>query len=241
MGIISAIVFSTNPLFMDVITAKRYWFVQCILIYYVFAYLINKYFSQHLTTIFVAVTIAICCLYIVFVSLHDINSFTIYSGGYTALKWEVYFLFFLFGALLNRIKIKEAHWWHCILLFCCVGLWYVTMALIGPNKYQLLTTIPIFGILYFMYRVGELKCIQRLFTTKIAGGLLMAIGNLCLECYIIQFSIITDRWNDIFPFNIPLIWTITLLSAYMLHILTGLITGLFDSKPFNWGEVVRVI
>ena len=39
--------------------------------------------------------------------------------------------------------------------------------------------------------------------------------------------------NILFPINIPIIIIAVLVSAYILHILAGVISQIFDSKPFE--------
>lgn len=241
MGIVATIVFSRSQELIDVLVGKRYWFVQCILIYYVFAYLIRRWFYNSLHWVFLIVLGAIIGLYVWYMATHEVNTFTIYTGGYEALKWEIYFLFFLFGAMLNRLSLGKSRWWDVVGLVVCIGAWYGCMAWCGPTKYQLFTIIPMFGILYFAYRVGDLASVKRVFASAGIGKLLLIIGNLCLDCYLIQFDIITDRFNVIFPLNVPLIWCLTLLAAYGLNILSKLIASLLDSKPFDWKHLFRIV
>lgn len=241
MGIVATVVFSNSQELVDVLVGKRYWFVQCIMIYYVFAYVIRKWFCNYLRWVFMVVLAVIVGLYVWYMMTHVVNTFTIYSGGYEALKWEVYFLFFLFGAMLNRLSLGKSGWWDIVGLLVCTGAWYGGMFLCGPTKYQLFTIIPMFGILYFAYRVGDFDGIKKVFASKRIGKLLLIIGNLCLECYLIQFYIITDKFNVIFPLNVPLIWCLTLLAAYGLKILSKLIASLLDSQPFDWKYLFKIV
>lgn len=89
-----------------------------------------------------------------------------------------------------------------------------------------------------VYQIGKAPLIDRLFEKKIFGNVLFIIGNLCLESYLIQKYIFTDALNGLFPLNIPVIMISVLIAAYLLHILSGIITQIFDSKPFDWKDLL---
>lgn len=81
---------------------------------------------------------------------------------------------------------------------------------------------------------------ERLFDTKIYGNILFIIGGLCLESYVIQYYVLetfSDKLNGIFPLNIPIIMIAVLVAAYLLHVLSNIISQIFDSKPFDWSQM----
>lgn len=86
--------------------------------------------------------------------------------------------------------------------------------------------------------IGKAPWMERLFERKLSGNILFIIGNLCLESYLIQKYIFTDALNYLFPLNIPLIMSAVLGSAYLLHILSEVIKQIFDSKSFDWKELL---
>lgn len=111
--------------------------------------------------------------------------------------------------------------------------WYCCAYIGKGNALQLLSYIPLIGICVGTYQCGKSPFIERLFERKISGNILFIIGNLCLESYLIQKYIFTDALNGLFPLNILLIMVAVLMSAYLLHILSGIISQIFDSKPFD--------
>lgn len=98
--------------------------------------------------------------------------------------------------------------------------------------------IPLVCICYLVYAIGKAPWMERLFERKLSGNILFIIGNLCLESYLIQKYIFTDALNYLFPLNIPLIMSAVLGSAYLLHILSEVIKQIFDSKSFDWKELL---
>lgn len=137
------------------------------------------------------------------------------------------------GIYLNASKIQY-RWRSIPLTVGCVVAWYLCNYIGMGNALQLLSYIPLIGICVGMYQVGKSPLIERLFERKISGNVLFIIGNLCLESYLIQKFIFTDALNGLFPLNILLIIVAVLMSAYLLHILSGIISQIFDSKPFDW-------
>lgn len=101
------------------------------------------------------------------------------------------------------------------------------------NDLVLLSYIPLIIICILAYQIGKAKWVENLFNRKIGGNILFIIGNLCLESYMIQKFIFTDALNSIFPLNIPLTMIAVLMSAYAVHILSGIVSQVFDSKAFN--------
>lgn len=116
----------------------------------------------------------------------------------------------------------------------CVIAWYGISYISKGGRLQLLSYIPLVGICVSLYQISKAPLIERLFERKIFGNLLFIIGNLCLESYLVQKYIFTDALNWMFPLNIPVIMIAVLLSAYCLHILSKIISQIFDSKPFDW-------
>ena len=102
---------------------------------------------------------------------------------------------------------------------------------------SILSYIPLVGICVFTYLVGKSPWMEKLFESNVCGSILFIIGSLCLESYVIQKYIFTDKLNGIFPLNIPIIMITVLVAAYLLHMLSNVISQIFDSKPFDWRQM----
>lgn len=71
------------------------------------------------------------------------------------------------------------------------------------------------------------------------GTVIKSIGGLCLEIYVVQKFLILDKWNNMFPFNILLVFIIILIGAYLTRCLARFVSQLFNDAPFEWREIVR--
>lgn len=119
-------------------------------------------------------------------------------------------------------------------MFICVIAWYGVNYIAKGSWVQLVSFIPLAGFCVFAYQLGRLSLIEKCFSNKVVGNILYIVGNLCLESYLIQKLIFTDALNHWFPLNIPIIMVAVLLAAYVLHMLSEIISQIFDSKPFDW-------
>lgn len=223
--------FSEN--IVDILIAKRYWFVGCILVYYIILYPIKEYkegkYAFHCLIVWGAVCVAIYfCLFN--------NGESFYRGG--IFRSLAYFLIMLQGAIMgknmNNYQYKHV---HILLLLLSVGLWY-GLLWIGKNNYLLLLSfIPLFGITRYMYFVccapffKNLYCIDRF-------NLIYIVSQLCLEVYLVQKFIFTNSFNHFFPFNIPLIMLCILASSYLIKMLANFILQTFRLEPYNWKEMI---
>lgn len=231
MGLLAVIVFNQDLSLYEVITAQRYWFVQCIFLYYLFIFpaikspsIITKYF------------LCFGCLSLLFLIVFC--DFTgkgmIYGlGGYY--RWILFFNFMLLGGVLARHSLGIKYHSYSIPLFIvCICLWYSCLYFMGNSNWQLLSLFPLVGICFFLCQIGKSIFIKRVFERKIIGTILSVIGSLCLESYLIQRYIITDVLNSLFPLNIPIVMSFVLLAAYVLHIVSSCISQVFDPYSFSW-------
>ena len=237
-GIISAVFFGYNDNFLSVFTAKRYWFIRCIFFYYLLLYPVKMYCRKP-QKIFVLYTLAILIIYFLFFDYKNkifFNEGFFWSDGYF-LRF-LFFLFMLQGAIIGRSEGNDYKWWHLPLLFICIVSWYGIQYLLGGTQWLIISVIPMFGITYSFYMIGNAPLIKKLYPNKIIGNIIYIIGNLCLECYLIQFFIISDIWNHIFPLNIPLTILVILVISYAIHIFAEIIRQVFNSDPFRWKNIL---
>lgn len=236
VAIVGAFVFGREESFGSIILAKQYWFIQCIFILYPLLFLAKKYFSKHIALLGV-LTVIVMAIFPFFYKGEGL----FYGSGYY--RWAVYLLFMLLGAIVGkeRAKIKQMNVWIAIVLtFFCIVVWYGMGYLLGNSSLQILSIIPLMGVTVFIYMIGKSKPLDRLLHSKIGGPIVISIGALCLESYLVQKMIITDAWNTLFPWNVPLIMVLVLISAYCVKVIANLIGQIFDSQPLNWHGVVRI-
>lgn len=165
------------------------------------------------------------------------------DGGY--LKWLLYSVYMLLGAItgmkVKNIKINPLN--DLVKLFLSIILFY-TLYVIPRKVYaveylQIFNFIPLFGVVYYFYKVCASEWIRRLYEKRIIYYIVRFVGGLCLEIYLIQSYIFTDKLNDIFPLNLVIIFFIIVIAAYITRIIARLFSQTFKDDPYHWKEIIN--
>jgi len=218
----------------DVLLGKRYWFVGCILIYYIFLYPIKTFIkTEHVRFIFLFWGFCLVLIYFFFFN----NGQPFYGGG--LFRCLAYFLIMLQGAMMG-IKQNEYvfKYKHLIVLVTLVFLWYALFYLGKDNWMILLSFVVLMGITRYFYILCNAVFFNKLYKTQILGSGLFIISQLCLEVYLIQKFVFTDKWNYLFPLNIPLIMIQVIVVAYFVKTLSEFISQTFRTEPYEWGKLL---
>ena len=67
------------------------------------------------------------------------------------------------------------------------------------------------------------------------------ISGLCLEIYLVQGTLFTDKMNNLFPLNIPIMFVIIILGAYMLRCCARIFAQTFKDGDYNWKAIIKLI
>lgn len=232
MGLVACLIFGAEFSFVEVMSASKYWFLQCILVCYLLLYPVIRFEWNLPICIGVSIAVMIGAFF-----CFDFAG--IFYGVNNYFRWIVYLSVMLIGGGIYKNASRIIYKWWCLpLLLFCVVAWYGCNYIGNGNALQLLSYIPLIGICVTAYQLGKSPLVEWLFEKKICGNVLFIIGNLCLESYLIQKFFFTDALNGLFPLNIPVIMIAVLIAAYLLHILSGIISQIFDSIPFEWKELL---
>lgn len=243
-GVLSVFIFNLNTTIKYFLLSCGGWFIQCILIYYIIAYPIKKIFFNSLKLIFFLVClITVICFY--YYSNQD--GFFIYGWNYC--KWCAYFLFFLQGAYVyKRPLIVQSQFLFIlnlcflILFICCwYGCLYYGKRYDLSNLYQLISLIPLLFITYFFFIICTSKYILKLYNNKYIYIIVRSIGSLCLEIYLVQFTLFYFVKIPInYPYNIPIICILIFIFAYCLKIFTQFCKQTFSNENYKWKYIIKI-
>ena len=235
VGLIAALFFGDNAPFLDVILCKQYWFIPTILICYIPLYLIRRFCGCHQTIIaglgyFVLFGI---CFFILF------DDQALFYGQDSLWRKFFYLSLMIFGAIVGKNKDRII-WkpWMLLALLGCVFFFYFSIYIWKGTSLQIVSSLPLMGISFFIYVLGDSRLIKRIEGSNMGGNLIYILGSICLESYLIQNYIISDSLNNLFPFNILIIAGIVLVIAYTIHIISEIVRQMLDSKPFDWGKII---
>ena len=217
------------------------WFVTCIMIYYIIFYLIRWLMKDKLKLIFVIAGLIVIIWYFV---INPPFGFNIYGDTY--FKWGHYFLFMLLGATMGISKqdINCSFFNIIFKLMSCLIVYYGMLALCRKveqlQHLELLSLVPLLFITYYVYKLCNTKEIKRLYYNKYAGMVIKFVGGLCLEIYLVQYSLFTDKMNDLFPLNLLLMMIIIIVVAYILRCMARIFIQTFRTEDYCWKDVFKL-
>ena len=226
----------------QIITGADKWFVTCIMIYYVLLYFVRKYLMGLKWWVF-----ALACVIPViwFVFFEDKESYHMYANR--TFRFLYWFPFMLIGAFIgskNMVLTASKLWRDVVMTLLCVGLHLgILLACTLSSSicpYQMVSLIPLMGACIYMYKMCQAEYFKHLMLSKV-GFVIQVIASLCLESYIVQHILFTDKMNAIFPLNILLIIVAVLLLAYVVRSIGRLFKQIFEKEDFRWNEVFRLL
>lgn len=236
-------------------------FISAIMIYYVLLYFIRKYAMDRLPQVF-AMSSAIVLLWYIFL-FPEKSDVLMYKR---LMRWPCFFLFMLMGAMTGRNSINEKTGSHAFrggnnvislfMLLICVLLFYGIQIVGKKNVYvsylQITTLIPLFGIIYYLYQLANSKILMRLYANRIIQVLVLSVGGLCLEIYLVQmpmliggvlpFGFTRDALQPLFPLNVVILTAMIVPLAYITRATGRFFAQTFDSADgYDWKKVFRLM
>lgn len=235
MAIIATLLWGKGGNIVSQLTS--WWFINCIMIYYAILWVCRRLKFNLIWVIIVSLVITLS----IFLFTYDFkgNSGLIY--GNKTFRYFIYFTFMAQGAYMGvRHEGYKFRIWHLGVAIASMALWYGINSLAGNSAIQLLSIPVLFAFSYSIYLTSKAPFFQKAITRSYILKPLMFCGGLCLEAYLIQFYIFTSILNSIFPLNIPIVMSMVVFSAWVLHMFGNLIMQTFDSRPFRWREIPKV-
>ena len=221
-------------------------FVTAIMVYYIILWFVRKYLiNKIMFVLFGVVTISLLIYIFWFPYKYETSSNGLY-GTLTLYRWIPYFAMMLSGAYIGinkeqikfNIKLDTVKLFVCLLLFYGIQLAAKKVTSIAPL--QIITLLPLFGIVIYLYKICNSYLFEKIYNNKICNWLIMVIGGLCLESYLIQFSLFTTKFNDFFPLNLVLIGLLILICAYFVRCLARLFSQTFRTEDYEWKAIFKL-
>ena len=216
------------------------------MIYYIFIYYIRKYAINRIPLMLLFVAIVSLVVYIVWYPYKYETSINGIYGITTYFRWIPYFAAMLLGAFigLKRKGMKYNGYMDFTMLFLCVGIFYAIQFAskiyrpIAPL--QIVTLLPLMGITVYLYKCCNCRCIKRLYDSKWGNICIMVVGGLCLESYLIQGALFTEKLNSIWPLNLIVIVFIILLCSYFVRCVARLFAQTFRTEDYEWRKIISI-
>ena len=216
--------------------------MSCIMLYYIAIFFVGSYFADKFKFIFILVVIGSA---VWFYFLYDVADFSIYSPKYY-IRWLLFFDFMLLGAKIGTVtdQIKSKPIMDMVMLITCVAVFYGLFILGTKMKglviAQYFSFIPLMGLMYYLYKVGASKWVEYLYRSKTGNFIIRFIGGLCLEIYLVQSYLFTDKMNSFFPLNILIMFIIIIFVAFLTRCLARIISQTFTNTPYEWRKIIDI-
>lgn len=223
-------------------------FIIAIMTYYILLYLINLYVPDKINLILgIVIAFTMISYWVWYPYKLDVSK-GIYSIA-TLFRWIPYFAFMLLGAIMGKNseeKTMHVGGLDIFALLLSVVLFYGIQKAGASNpvvnSWQIITIFPLIGIIFYLYRVCNMQIILRIYDRITAvKKLVLIVGGVCLESYLIQFSLFSDKFNSIFfPFNLVLNVLIILIVAYLCRCCARFFSQTFSNQPYNWNNIIKL-
>ena len=221
-------------------------FIIAIMIYYVLLYFIRRYTINRLIWILGAVALVSLIVYVIwFPYKYEVSSKGIY-GITTLYRWVPYFAAMLLGAVvgMKREELKYNVWWDFAKLIGCVSVFYFVQfaaKIYRPvSPWQVLTLLPLMGITVYFYKWCNSDWMKWIYQSKWGNRVIMIVGGLCLESYLIQYSLFTDKMNNIWPLNLVFIILVVLFCSYVVRCMARLFAQTFQTEDYEWRNIFLI-
>jgi hypothetical protein len=218
----------------NILLAKGYWFIQCILFNYILLYFLSKQNNRFVSISFllsIFITILVVCI-------SPKSNLSIYHSFH----YICYLSSMILGIYCGRVKVQNSKYSGLYTMLSFIAYFFIMS--FGKNQFtfiyysQLLAIIPLHLFLYYMF----VWCNSwgNNLENKIYHKPIYWIGNLCLEIYVVQKFLFTDKFNNIFPLNILIVFIGIFSFAYILHICTNILIQTIQTNSYNIKKILSI-
>lgn len=197
-ALFSSFFFGWNWSVEELITTPCYWFIPCIMVYYVIFYIIRTFFMNHLKWVFMFFSIVIV---LGSIWLLDYTKSVMYAD--ISFMRMYYFLFMLLGAMTAIKKRKKRTSLRAgVSVLISVLFYYACMGSYKLNpmlcRYQLISLISLLSTIYWLFVFCDTVKIASVFDKPQVSKPIYFISTLTLEVYMVQYALFTDKFNVFF-------------------------------------------
>lgn len=170
------------------------------------------------------------------------------SPYHTNFHFVCHFSIMVLGGLVYLMKERIKACNFKLDLFLCILSFVTYFAILKIGKgqddvryyLQILSLLPLHIFCYYMFKVASYSWTEKLFNIPYLGYFCSFVASLTLEIYIVQFAIITDRFNSIFPISILLVFCMIVLVAYFLKIVTSVFLQIMSKDKFSFKKACMI-
>lgn len=243
-ALLSAVAFGWVWSVTDLITTPQYWFLPCIMAYYVILYLIRRFLLGYIKAVFI-ISFLVVTLASFFIL--DLDHSVMYAQ--VSFMRIYYFMFMLMGAMAaigkkQDVVVATSPMRSLGKFVLSVALYYAFMAFfkLGPIycHFQMLSLVPLLLSIHYFFILCSNEKVLSVFDRPLIGNVVYVISSLTLEVYLVQYAVFSDRLNGIFPLNIVITYLLIFILAYVLKCLSNLFLQVFGAGYIDWKRVTAL-
>lgn len=227
----------------DFLLVPEYWFIQCIFVLYLVIY---PFLRMNKKTFFILTIISILIMLSVML-IYPYPDRSVFND--TSLRYYCYLTPFIFGLYcgINNVQLIRTKKWRDGLigiLFICLYFVFISFGKCEENwRYytEIFSLIPLNLFMFYLYRFfSQEKLIDRIYNNKWLYRMVKFVSTLTLQIYVVQFYLITDDYNHLFPLNIVLMFAIIFTVAYLLNVFTKLFEQTLSSEAWSIKKALHI-
>lgn len=170
-ALLSAIFFHNSKNMLEIILYGGGWFILCIMILYIFLYIVNKTLSKQLILSGIISFVAV----MIWFFMIDKDSNSSFYGDNSYFRWSFYFLFMLLGAISGVYQEKITHNFGSSLAMLILSILvfyamlYYSRQNIIPKEIEIISILPLLGMTMYFYKLGGTAFLKKIYNHKIWG------------------------------------------------------------------------
>ena len=244
-AIIACAIFGVRRDAVDVMLSGGGYFVSCIMVFYALIYWVGRYLKNYIRYIILLTILVIVGVYVFWANAITDN---VYSS--LSVMWPLWnFIFMLVGASVS-IREHDGKPISCqsfgkeLLFVISYLISYYSLLyaarILDAQWLQLVGLVPLIGLVIHLYVMLKSEKVQNVYHFKGCNLLIFSLGQLCLEVYIVQPYLFSNRWNDYFPFNVFGAWIAVFALAYLLKVGGNFVAQTFKAEDYDWRKMIRL-
>lgn len=216
------------------------WFVPCIMLYYVVLYLCNHYLKNQ-PFVWLAISLTICLSWYYFTS--KTIGFYIFENK---LSWGFYFFSFWLGSFVSykRKELKEHSILDILMAIVLITMYFALNYIVKRYNlldFQWIIFVPLAIFPYYAFKIFKRPTFTKCYYSQYSGKMVRIVSGLCLEIFLVQLPLITDKINFLFPLNLFIVFTLIVFVAYVIRTIGRLGVQTFnDSKGYSYKQVFKL-
>ena len=222
-------------------------FIRALFVYYILIFFINQYLSKQLKPLMIGLAVvsvvAYAILYPLLVVKRDIHpEMAIYY-----FKWMPYFCFMLLGLWVSKQKEKNRKKTWLSVLFTLVGITLFYAIQFGSKlstsfaPFLFLSILPLLWSIRCLFEVCSGVWAKKLMQNRVSYFVIMLIGGLCLEVYLVQYDIIASENSNSWPVNLLIVFLKSLVCAYVVRCLARFFLQTFRTERYDWRKMMDIV